>query len=542
MRSSTSSALLDGTARPRGTQDDLSRSASPRRRSPSARELEHGCRAAPRPAGRSRRRAQRDADVALVAPRRAGRDVDPRGGEPRGERRAVLAARARATRTAPWPAGNASGLPRSAAASRSRSRRGGGAAAARPPRSPLADRPQRRGLGGRARRRRPGAARSTSSARAERVAGAQPGHRVRLGERAHDEQALARAASRPAASPSGANSASASSTHQPDRLGEARGAARAGRASDGAPVGSFGRQSTTARVPARAPPARRRRARRRRPAAPAPARRRPRARAAAAGPSRARRRAPRRRRRARGTRRAAARRRRGRPRPARRSTPWRAASASRSAARRVRVGVDRAPQRERGRVDRLGVRRLVPGRAREVERVRPRSARGPLLVAALAQLAPDLLGRELLELAVVVAEAPHQRGASDGAGPSSSRNQTANARPATIAVTTKIRAEHALALVVAGGAPQQPPDAVEPRAQRQREDQRRRSCPKKATAMPSMTEPGPVVDLRADPQPGDRLRAPQRSGTAAPRATSTAAASSASARRRPAPPRSGAPR
>ena len=53
----------------------------------------------------------------------------------------------------------------------------------------------------------------------------------------------------------------------------------------------------------------------------------------------------------------------------------------------VRVVVDRAPQRERRRVDDLRVRRLMPRRAGQVERRLLRRMAPALLVAALAQLA-----------------------------------------------------------------------------------------------------------------------------------------------------------
>ena len=105
---------------------------------------------------------------------------------------------------------------------------------------------------------------------------------------------------------------------------------------------------------------------------------------------------------------------------------------------RVRVGVHAAPQRERRGVDGLGVRRLVPGRAREVELGHEDHLAGALLVPALEQLARDLLGRQLRELPVVVEE-PLHCGASDGAGPSRMRNQKPKAIAATIAVTVKMR-------------------------------------------------------------------------------------------------------
>ena len=67
------------------------------------------------------------------------------------------------------------------------------------------------------------------------------------------------------------------------------------------------------------------------------------------------------------------------------------------------------------------------------------SALGALGVAALAQLAADLVLRELLELAVVVAQAPDHCGAIVGAGPSSTMNHTRKASPTTTAVTAKMR-------------------------------------------------------------------------------------------------------
>ena len=81
----------------------------------------------------------------------------------------------------------------------------------------------------------------------------------------------------------------------------------------------------------------------------------------------------------------------------------------------------------------------MPGRAGEVELGHEHDLARPLLVAALAQLARHLLGRQLLELPVVVEEALHF-GASVGAGPSMIRNQKPNASAATIAVTMKMRA------------------------------------------------------------------------------------------------------
>jgi hypothetical protein len=76
--------------------------------------------------------------------------------------------------------------------------------------------------------------------------------------------------------------------------------------------------------------------------------------------------------------------------------------------RAVGVGVDGAPERERRRVDRVGMGRLVPVGAGEVEGVDPAQRAAAALVAEGEELLRDLLGRHLLELAVVVAEA-HRR-------------------------------------------------------------------------------------------------------------------------------------
>jgi hypothetical protein len=80
------------------------------------------------------------------------------------------------------------------------------------------------------------------------------------------------------------------------------------------------------------------------------------------------------------------------------------------------------------------VRRLVQRRARQVEHgLLDQLA---LRVAALAQLARELVGSQLVELAVVVEEAPQ---ASCGPGPWMIRNQTPNTTSATIAVAPKMR-------------------------------------------------------------------------------------------------------
>ena len=86
---------------------------------------------------------------------------------------------------------------------------------------------------------------------------------------------------------------------------------------------------------------------------------------------------------------------------------------------RVDVAVQPAARGERDRVDDEVVRQPGPGRPREVERVDPLELARAALVGLLAQLLADLLGRQALELPVVV-EQPHSTdrdGAIDGPGP-----------------------------------------------------------------------------------------------------------------------------
>src|SRR3954452_4647988 len=63
-----------------------------------------------------------------------------------------------------------------------------------------------------------------------------------------------------------------------------------------------------------------------------------------------------------------------------------------------------------------------------------------LFVAALEQLARDLVPRELVELPVVAEEAAHQREENEGAGPSIRKNQIPKTTSAITALVPKIRA------------------------------------------------------------------------------------------------------
>ena len=82
-----------------------------------------------------------------------------------------------------------------------------------------------------------------------------------------------------------------------------------------------------------------------------------------------------------------------------------------------------------------------------------------------------------------------------------------NSTSAITAEAPKIRDQRALALVVAGGAPHEPPQPVQPRGQRQRDEQRDEDAEERDHD-PEHVRIQPVVDLRADPQPRQRLRAP----------------------------------
>ena len=177
--------------------------------------------------------------------------------------------------------------------------------------------------------------------------------------------------------------------------------------------------------------------------------------------------------------------------------------------RHVRVVVHGPPQRERRRVDDLRMRRPVPRGAREIQRRRAHDVARPLLVAPGAQLRTHLVRRELVELAVVAEQTPHQRGASEGAGPSSTRNQNPNATSAITAVAPKMRGQHALALVVARGAAQQAPQAVQAVRQRQGDHQRGEDAEERDHDAEEVRV-REVVDLGGDPQPGQRLRPPHR--------------------------------
>ena len=231
--------------------------------------------AATRPVGR-RRVAQRDAHVVLVAPGGARRDVDP----PRGERLGELRPAGAASHTyGPWPG---RGVERRVGQRRLQPRAlGGGLRAAAPGALGAAlDRPQRTGLRGRA-DAEDGRQRQLDALRQHRVADPEPGHRVRLGERAHvdharvlDERVLAVGQEARRAPRRGSASASPVSGGQRRR--------RERRRSRSGPPGASGRSCG-------APSSVLQRDRHGR-------RARPRSRARAAGPSRARRPRPRRRR------------------------------------------------------------------------------------------------------------------------------------------------------------------------------------------------------------------------------------------------------
>ena len=160
--------------------------------------------------------------------------------------------------------------------------------------------------------------------------------------------------------------------------------------------------------------------------------------------------------------RAAVRPRRGRPRPGPGSTSCEAAIAARERAA-VRVRVDRPPQRERRGVDDLRVRRLMPRRAGEVERrLLRRDGGGAPRRGARAARARPRPGR-----------ARRTGGSSSGTAASARRER----RRGTLEHQEPAREQHerdhrgraedprqhAVALLVAGGAAQQPPHAVQPR-------------------------------------------------------------------------------
>ena len=273
----------------------------------------------------------------------------------------------------PTPGAKARSVPASTAARCSRSAaaaRAGAAGSAR--RSATAHViPACAGRGDAERRRQP-VQQLARALRPDRVAGAEAGHRVRLGERAQDEQALELAGQRRARSAprrlevgergveQDPGARAGAPREPPARRGADRRARRVvGRAQRRPRASARPRAAASASTSA-APS---------RPSGTGTGRRPPRARAAAAAPSPATR-SPRRRRAASA--------------PQRRAQQLAGAVAghdlrrldavarrerlARSAGGGVRVGVDGAPQRERRRVDDLGVRRLVPRRRGEVER------------------------------------------------------------------------------------------------------------------------------------------------------------------------------
>ena len=307
----------------------------------------------------------------------------------------------------------------------------------------------------------------------ERAAGAEARHRVRLRERAHDEHALARR-EQPGdeAGRVGRELGQRRVDDQPDALLEPLGQRHAGRrARARRPVGSFGVHSATALVSGPAA------------AASAPVSGTP---SAVSGTGT-------------GTPPASWTSRGSGPQPGHAIATWPPVPSARNAACSsspapwpgatwsarhavarserlaqrpvVGVGVDRAPQRVGRGVDGLGIGRLVPGGRREVERPDLGQRARPLGVAALLQLLRDLLGRELLELAVVVAQAPDHCGRLD-AGALDQDEPDGERGPGDDGRGREDADEDAVALLVPGGAPQDPPHAVEPRGERQREHQR----------------------------------------------------------------------
>ncbi len=151
------------------------------------------------------------------------------------------------------------------------------------------------------------------------------------------------------------------------------------------------------------------------------------------------------------------------------STPLRrASSASQLLRGRVGCGLQDAARRERDRVHDVGVRQLVPGRAREVEQLDAREREPALLLGALAQLRADLLVAHPRELPVVV-ERPHasagglaaarELGDADAGQlcPAEQHEPDREDRHADHAAEHEYLADHALALVVAGGAAHEDP-------------------------------------------------------------------------------------
>ena len=205
-----------------------------------------------------------------------------------------------------------------------------------------------------------------------------------------------------------------------------------------------------------------------------------------------------------------------------------AAIASRSGVD-VRVGVDRPPQRERRGVDHLRVRRTVPGGAREVQRRLLRRMAAALVVAALEQLARDLVRGELVELPVVAEEAPHQRDEIEGAGPSISEEPDPEDDERDHRGGAEDPRQRALALLVPGGAAHDPPRAVQPRRERQRHHQRGEDADEgddDARACASRARSRPASRPTATPA----AAAPRPTGRAASRARAAPRRARASAR------------
>ena len=188
----------------------------------------------------------------------------------------------------------------------------------------------------------------------------------------------------------------------------------------------------------------------------------------------------------------------------------RARAAMRRAQRRgVRVGVDRAPQRERRRVDDLRVRRAVPGGAGEVElgRRAPARAAAPRRGARAARARPP------------PARARRTGGSSRGSAASARRERRRGALEHQEPDAEQRRARsRPWRRRSRTSTPSRWSWPAARRSSRQKRSSRVASAsvtssearmPKKATTIPSMFESAVVVDLRADPQPRRRGCGPQ---------------------------------
>ena len=199
------------------------------------------------------------------------------------------------------------------------------------------------------------------------------------------------------------------------------------------------------------------------------------------------------------------------------STPLRRAQLAAQLLRgRVRLGVQRPARRVGDGVDDVRVRQLVPGRAREVEHVDARERAAALLLGLRAQLLSDLFVGHAGELPVVVeqAHARHQPPIRPltlmpaSSAPLKNEEPDAEGGRADHAADHEDAADHALALVVPGGAAHEDPGEVEPferhQAQQQPADHRRE---RDEQAEPDAV--GDVLGAAAEEQAGERQRAPE---------------------------------